>query len=146
MRSRLLAAFALLVLALPSAGELPPPTAAPVPIELDADRRPALVTRGDCFLRGGTLLTVTHGVIPNGDLLVRRGKIAAIGRGLTPPAGVPVIDAAGRFITPGLIDAHSHNAEEESNEASDSVTAEVRIHDVLDPRSLSLYQKLVHVG
>jgi imidazolonepropionase-like amidohydrolase len=112
------------------------------PVELDEDRKPAIVTRGTCFIRGGTLLTVTHGVISNGSLLVRDGKIAAIGKELRAPEGVPVIEAAGRFVTPGLIDAHSHIAADAINESADSVTAEVRIEDVLDPDDLSIYRAL----
>lgn len=111
-------------------------------IETDADRKPRLVTTGDCFIRGGTLLTVTNGTINDGAILIRHGKIAAIGKGLTPPEGVPVIDATGKYVTPGIIDAHSHISEEETNEYTDSVTPEVRITDVLKADSLSIYQKL----
>jgi imidazolonepropionase-like amidohydrolase len=113
-----------------------------LPVELDEDRKPSVVTQGNCFIRGGTLITVTHGVIPNGSLLVRDGKIAAIGPELRAPEGVPVIEAAGRFVTPGLIDAHSHIAADAINEGTDSITAEVRIQDVLDPDDLSIYRAL----
>ena len=114
----------------------------PLPVELEEHRRPSLVTKGDCFIKGGTLLTITNGTIENGNLLVRDGKIAAIGKGLTPPEGVTVIDATGKFVMPGIVDAHSHIASDATNEFTDSITAEVRIEDVLDPESLSLFQKL----
>jgi imidazolonepropionase-like amidohydrolase len=112
------------------------------PIELEAHRKPTLVTRGDCFIQGGTLLTVTNGVIPNGSILIQKGKIVAIGANLTPPAGIPVIDASGKFVTPGIVDAHSHIASDATNEGTDSVTAEVRIHDILDPQSITLWRGL----
>ena len=112
------------------------------PTENDADRKPAIVTKGDCFIKGGTILTVTQGVINNGAILVRNGKIAAIGKNLIAPVGVVVIDAVGKFITPGIIDAHSHIAMDSTNEGSDSITAEVRVHDILDPDSLSIYRGL----
>ncbi len=111
-------------------------------VETDAERKPRTVTTGDCFIRGGTLLTVTNGAIQNGCILIRHGKIAAIGKELTPPPGVPVIEAAGKYVTPGIVDAHSHISEEETNEGTDSVTPEVRIREVLDPDSPSIYQKL----
>src|SRR5579871_2840792 len=111
-------------------------------VELDADRVPTVVTHGSCLLKNATLLTVTNGVIKNGDILVRDGKIADIGPKLTAPAGVTVIDATGKFITPGIIDAHSHIALDAVNEGADSITAEVRMHDVIDPQSLSIYRGL----
>lgn len=121
----------------------PKPSGAPSqPIELDADRKPSLQIHGDGFIRGGTLLTVTHGEISNGCILIKGGKIVAVGSNLTPPDGMTVIDATGRFIMPGIIDAHSHLAEDETNEYATSISAEVRIHDVLNPQSKDLFDKL----
>lgn len=108
--------------------------------ELEADRKPTLVTKGDVFIKNGTLLTVTKGVILNGSILVRGGKIVQIGQNLTPPAGVTIIDATGKFVTPGIIDAHSHTASDATNEGTDSITAEVRISDILDPNALGIWQ------
>src|SRR5258705_295795 len=70
---------------------------------------PARAAAGETILiKGGTLLTVTHGTIEQGDLLIQDGRIAAVGRGLTAPAGTKVIDASGRFVMPGIVDTHSH--------------------------------------
>ena len=89
------------------------------------------------FIRDGTLLDGTGGRLENGDVVLRDGRIAAVGANLSAPPDAAVIDAAGRWITPGIIDVHSHlgNAtfplvpvEVETwdvNEASDPNTAEV---------------------
>ncbi len=111
-------------------------------VELDEHRKPPIRTGGNCFLKGGTILTATGQAIENGHILVRNGKIAAIGKELVPPEGVTVIDVTGKFVTPGIIDAHSHIAADSTNEGTDSITAEVRISDVLNPNSLSIYRAL----
>ena len=56
----------------------------------------------------GKLITVTQGIIENGTLLIEDGKITAIGTEIEVPSEATVIDAAGQWVTPGLIDAHSH--------------------------------------
>jgi len=101
-----------------------------------ADRPVAIV--------GGTILTVgPQGTIEKGTLVIRDGKIAAVGRDLQPPAGALVIDATGRYVMPGLIDCHSHTAiEADVNECTDSVTAEVRVADVIDHRDVNIYREL----
>jgi imidazolonepropionase-like amidohydrolase len=93
---------------------------------------------------GGTLLTAApHGTIEKGTVLVRGGKIVAVGRDVTVPAGATVIDASSRFVIPGIIDTHSHNAVEGGvNECTDSVTAEVRVVDVIDHEDVNIYRQL----
>jgi imidazolonepropionase-like amidohydrolase len=95
-------------------------------------------------LVGGTLLTVgPQGTIEKGTILVRGGKIAAVGRDVTVPAGAAVVDLAGRYVMPGIIDTHSHTAIEGNvNECSDSVTAEVRVRDVIDDNDIDIYRQL----
>jgi imidazolonepropionase-like amidohydrolase len=74
---------------------------------------------------------------------VRAGKIAAVGKDVQVAVGVPVIDASGLYLMPGIIDAHSHTALEGSvNECTDSVTAQVRVADVVDHRDMDLYRQL----
>lgn len=83
----------------------------------------------DIAIRNATVLTITNGTIENGTVVVRDGKIAAVGADVQVPAGVPVIDATGMYVTPGLIDAHSHMAMEGGiNESSESVTPEVVVN------------------
>ena len=48
---------------------------------------------GDLVIQGGTVLTVTNGIIENGSILIRDGKIAAIGESVTIPPGADVINA-----------------------------------------------------
>jgi len=83
------------------------------------------------------------GILDDTDILVRAGRIAEIGRDLAVPRGAMVIDAAGRHVTPGLIDAHSHTAMSGgTNEATDSVTVEVRVRDIIDPTDISIYRQI----
>ncbi len=84
-----------------------------------------------------------EGVLEGGEVLVRDGRIAAVGRDLRTPRDVLRVDLDGRHLTPGLIDAHSHSAISGGvNEASDSNTTEVRIADVIDPTDIALYRQL----
>jgi imidazolonepropionase-like amidohydrolase len=57
------------------------------------------------LLKGGTVHTISGPVIQNGSILVRDGKIIGVGRNLTAPEGVPVIDITGRQVYPGMIDS-----------------------------------------
>jgi imidazolonepropionase-like amidohydrolase len=75
------------------------------------------------------------------DILVKNGKIAAIGKNLSDPSA-KVIDAAGKHVTPGVIDEHSHIAAASINEGAQSVTSEVRIADNLNPEDINIYRQL----
>ena len=66
--------------------------------------------RGEVLIKNATILTASHGTIENGSILIRNGKIVAVGKDVTGSAGAKIIDATGKFVTPGLIDAHSHTA------------------------------------
>ena len=59
-------------------------------------------------IKGGKIITITQGVIEDGVILVEDGKITAIGKDVAIPEGAQVVDAAGKTVMPGLIDAHSH--------------------------------------
>ncbi len=93
-------------------------------------------------ITNATIMTASHGTIPRGTILIRDGRIAEVGPNVQVPAGAQVIDANGRFVTPGIIDAHSHSAAEAINEGTQSVTAEVRMEDVLRVDGISLYRQL----
>jgi imidazolonepropionase-like amidohydrolase len=80
----------------------------------------------DVAIRNATVLTISDGVVENGTVVVRNGRITAVGRDVAVPAGVRVIDGTGMYLMPGIIDAHSHMAIEGGiNEGSESVTPEV---------------------
>lgn len=92
----------------------------------------------------GTVLTVTGGTIENGMVLVEDGKIKAVGADLPLPCDAEIIDARGGFITPGLIDCHTHistfgepktmpGLQVDGNEGSDPVTPHVRALDAIHP-------------
>ncbi len=84
-----------------------------------------------------------QGIIENGTLLVKEGKIASVSKNIAIPKEALIIDAAGRHVTPGLIDCHSHTAiEGDVNEGTQTVTAEVRIGDVVDANDINIYRQL----
>ena len=60
------------------------------------------------LVRGGTIHTATGTPIRNGSVLIRGGKIVAVGANGAPPAGVRIVEAAGKTVIPGMIDNHSH--------------------------------------
>ena len=60
------------------------------------------------LVRGATIHTAAGAPIPNGSVLLRDGKVAAVGANVTAPAGARVIEAAGKVVIPGMIDNHSH--------------------------------------
>jgi imidazolonepropionase-like amidohydrolase len=93
-------------------------------------------------IRNGTILTATRGTIANGTVIIRDGKIAAVGANVAIPAGAEVYDATGKFVSPGLIDAHSHIANDAINEGSVAVSSMVGMEDVLNPNDPDIYRDL----
>ncbi len=88
-----------------------------------------------------------EGVLENTDVLVSGGKIQQIGKNLTTPVAgktpIEVIDGTGKYLTAGIIDEHSHIAISGGvNECSQSVTAEVRVGDVVNPEDINIYRQL----
>ena len=86
------------------------------------------------LIQGATVFDGVGGKTENGDVLVVDGKIAEVGTGLTAPDGAEIIDGSGKWVTPGIIDAHSHlgvypspavDSMSDGNEVSGPVTAEV---------------------
>jgi imidazolonepropionase-like amidohydrolase len=123
-----LVALATSVLALAAIRSLPVNAQAP---------RPAVVA-----ITGGTVLTITQGTIPRGVVLIRGGTIAAVGANVSVPEGAEIVDATGKFVTPGLIDAHSHIAVDAINEGGTAVSSMTGTADVLDPTDINIYRDL----
>ncbi len=82
-----------------------------------------------------------QGILPATDVLVKNGKIAAIGKNLN-ESGARIIDGTGKHLSAGIIDEHSHIAAASINEGGQSVTSEVRIKDNIDPEDINIYRQL----
>ncbi|HEY1176763.1 MAG TPA: amidohydrolase [Phytomonospora sp.] len=97
-------------------------------------------------LTGGRVLPIDAEPIDGGVVIVTDGRITAVGDATTPvPDGARVVDASGKWIVPGLIDAHVHLgvheegegwAGQDTNEMTDPVTAHVRAIDAINPAEL----------
>ena len=96
------------------------------------------------IVRNATVWTLDErGKLEHADVLIREGRIAEIGTGLSAPEGALEIDGTGKHVTPGIIDAHSHTAILEGiNEGTQAVTAEVSIGDVIDSYDIAMYREL----
>ena len=95
------------------------------------------------LIQNATILTVTKGTIERGSILIKDGKIAEVGPSVKAPQGATVIDAAGQFVMPGIIDCHSHIAIEGGvNEASVSVSSIANTLEVLDSDDIDIYRDL----
>jgi len=117
-------------------------TPAAQPGALDPLALPAPTAGTLVAITNANIMTASRGNIMGGTILIRNGKIVEVGTNVTVPAGAKVIDGRGKWVTPGIIDAHSHTANEGINEGSQSVTAEVRMEDVLRQDGISLYRHL----
>ena len=95
---------------------------------------------GDILIKNATILTASKGTLEATDILIQKGKIARIGKGLT--SSGRTIDATGKFVSPGIIDAHSHSMADAINEGTYSVTSMTRLRDVLNPNDISVYRAL----
>ncbi|MBN1371107.1 MAG: amidohydrolase [Anaerolineaceae bacterium] len=102
----------------------------------------------------GTVMTITHGTIEHGTVLIDGGKITAVGAGLTVPPGTQIIDAAGKVVMPGLIDAHCHTGlfgdgigweHADGNEMTDPITPHMRALDGIHPEDIA-FPDLVEAG
>ena len=97
----------------------------------------------DVLFKNATVWTSEkEGKLLNTDVLVQKGKIFRIGKNLIAPEGVRIIDATGKHLTPGIIDEHSHIAEDATNEMGQAITSEVRVGDVVNPEDQSIYRQL----
>ena len=83
------------------------------------------------------------GTLAEWDILFVDGKIEQVAPDITVPQGSAIlIEGAGKHVTPGLIDCHSHSAASSINEGTQYITSEVRMRDVLDPTDINIYRQL----
>ena len=83
------------------------------------------------------------GVLENASLLIKDGRVVAVGKELDVPPGATVIDATGKHLSPGIIDCHSHMATDGGvNESGQAITAEVRIGDFINSDDIAIYRQL----
>ena len=137
MRKVLLTALAL---AIAGCASTPPPksgTASSKPYSFVDDPYPStyrVIASPPVLISGATVLVGDGGRLENADVLMRDGKLVAIGAGVDAPADAVRVDARGKWVTPGIIDVHSHlgvyaspgvNAHSDGNEATAPVTAQV---------------------
>ena len=95
------------------------------------------------LIQNATILTVSHGTIEHGSILIKDGKIAEVGKSIKAPKDAQVFDAAGQYVIPGIIDCHSHIAIDGSvNEGSISVSSMANTADVLNPDDIDIYRDL----
>ncbi len=110
--------------------------------------------RADVILRHATILDGAGNRIEGGDVLVHDGHIAAVGRALPNPDGAREIDAKGRWITPGVIDVHSHDGtyvlplttidrdSSDVSELSDANVADTWIETAVNPQDTGFSRAL----
>jgi len=96
----------------------------------------------ETLIQHATVLTITRGTLQDSDVLIRDGKIAAVGKNLKAGANARIIDATNKYVMPGIVDCHSHSMLDAINEGSLSVTSMVRTHDALNPNDVDLYRQL----
>jgi imidazolonepropionase-like amidohydrolase len=97
----------------------------------------------DVLIRNATVMTVTHGNIKNGSIYIKDGKIAAVGENVNAAANATVIDAGGRYLTPGIVDSHSHIAlDDDVNEATSPITPHMLMKDAFDYQDKAIYRAL----
>ena len=103
---------------------------------------PGFSSAQDLLIKNGTVLTVTKGTIPNGDILVVGGIIKKVGKNIKAPKGIKIVDATGKYVIPGVIDSHTHIALTGTNEMGHAIVPEVKMRDVVDAESNSIYTAL----
>jgi imidazolonepropionase-like amidohydrolase len=117
--------------------QAPAPAVAPETTSVQRPQYPSTYRRHSnppVLIRNATIMTAAGQEIANGSILFRDGRIVSVGTSVEAPADAVVVDGTGKYVTPGIIDDHSHlgvyaapgtDAESDGNEATNPVTAEV---------------------
>ena len=110
-----------------------------------ASAQSAPAVPNDIIIKNAVVMTATHGTIPNGSVWIHNGKIQAVGETVNAPPGpkVTFIDAGGKYLTPGIVDSHSHIAlNDDVNEATSPVTPQMMMKDAFDYQDKAIYRAL----
>jgi len=95
------------------------------------------------LVQNATIWTMgEQGILEGADLLIRNGEVAEVGQNLSAPGNATVIDADGKHVTPGLIDAHLHSGTDGVNEIGNAIVPEVRLGDVLNINNIWMYRQI----
>ena len=130
----LTAALAAVLLALPAAAGADAGAKVPRFAEDPYTSTYVPVAAAPVLIQGATVLTGNGERLDSTDVLMEGGRITAVGQGLAAPAGAVLVDGSGKWVTPGLIDVHSHlgvypspgvRAHSDGNEMTGAVTAHV---------------------
>ena len=106
-------------------------------------QQPTPAAHNDVVIKNAIVMTVTHGKIQNGSVYVKDGKIVAVGENVNAPSSATVVDAGGKYLTPGIIDSHSHIAlDDDVNEATSPVTPQMMMIDAFDYQDKAIYRAL----
>jgi imidazolonepropionase-like amidohydrolase len=93
----------------------------------------------DLVIKNATVMTASHGTIEHGSVWVHAGKIAGVGATVDAPATAVAVDGTDMWLTPGIIDPHSHSAlDSDVNEATSPVTPSMHMIDAFDNRDADL--------
>lgn len=112
-------------------------------LAVSASAQNAAPKPNEFVIKNATLLTVTHGKIEHGSVYVKDAKIVAFGATVNAPASATVIDVAGKYVTPGIIDSHSHMAlRDDVNEATSPIVPHMRMIDAFDYTDKAIYRAL----
>jgi imidazolonepropionase-like amidohydrolase len=106
-------------------------------------QQPTAAGHNEVVIRNAIVMTVTHGKISHGSVYIKDGKIMAVGENVHAPASAKVIDAGGKYLTPGIVDSHSHIAlDDDINEATSPITPQMMMIDAFDYQDKAIYRGL----
>ena len=110
-----------------------------------------MAANGLIYIKNAHIITVTGAEYANGSVLIGGGKIISVGENIAVPADAEVFDAGGKYLIPGLIDAHTHvgiceeiynSYGEDTNEMTDPITPHLRALDAINHEDLGFADAL----
>src|SRR6266851_1064298 len=112
-------------------------------LRVSAQQTAAPPSHNEVLIKNAVVMTVTRGNVQNGSVYIKNGKVAAVGKEVNAPSTATVIDAGGKYLTPGIIDSHSHIAlDDDVNEATSPITPQMMMIDAFDYQDKAIYRGL----